>query len=113
MFEGDIGIDIIEIADFQGRPLESQQAIINQALYPEEIEAKLESNLGKIAAKEAIIKTGFSQPGEWKKVKIIHDNSGKPLVFDRNDDSIKGIKISITHSANTVVAIALYDSQNN
>lgn len=104
-----VGIDIVEIERIEKSIIESAE-FLNKLLYPDELLGQnLESICGKIAAKEAIIKTGYIQPGEWKKVRITHFDSGKPQVRDEHNNPLSGLEISITHTGNLAVAVAIYE----
>lgn len=105
----EIGIDIIEIPDLQEK-MHTSQLFLHKLLTPLEIhqaQSNVQSLAGKIAAKEAIIKTGYGRVGEWQKMQILNDISGKPFVADESGNKIKAVKISIAHTKNTAVAIAI------
>ena len=104
-----IGIDVVEIDRTHKIILESAK-FVDKILSPEEIGSwNLQSICGKIAAKEAIIKTGYISAGEWKKVKVIASDSGEPQIFDENHTLISKIHISISHTPTLAIAVAVYE----
>ena len=103
----EIGIDIIEIPDLQEK-MAASALFIQKLLTPIEIQnSNIQTLAGKIAAKEAIIKTGYGRVGEWQKILILNDNSGKPYAALSTGDTIKNLKLSISHTKNTAVAVAI------
>lgn len=108
-----IGVDIIDIDDLKKR-IEKSSGLLEKVLSDQEIEkSKLETLAGKIAAKEAVIKTGYIKPGEWLKIQILNTESGKPEVYDDFGAKITSLKVSISHTKNTAVAIAIYEEDKN
>lgn len=102
-----IGIDIIELS-FLKKRLEHSPTFIEKLLsIDERADSLVEKLAGKIAAKEAIIKTGFMKAGQWHKVKILNLPSGAPSVFDDKGKEIKALQISIAHSTSYTIAVAL------
>lgn len=108
-----IGIDIIELSFIKKR-LEHSPTFIEKLLsIDERADSRLEKYAGKIAAKEAIIKTGFMKAGEWHKVRILNLTTGAPVVYDSKGKQIKQLQISITHSPSYAVAVALYEKETD
>lgn len=104
-----IGIDIIELSFLQKR-LEHSPTFIEKLLtLDERADPRIEKYAGKIAAKEAIIKTGFMKAGQWIKVQIINKPDGAPVVLDSHGKEIKALHISIAHSPAYAIAVALFD----
>lgn len=104
-----IGIDLIEIKSV-GKKIHENSGFLEHMLSNDECSKwQIQTLAGKIAAKEAIIKTGFMKPGEWLKIKILSDDSGKPNVYTSHDELIKNLEISISHSENFAIAIAVYE----
>jgi phosphopantetheine--protein transferase-like protein len=104
-----IGIDVVDIKDLQIK-IHRSSLFLNKLLTEEERKGlKIETIAGKIAAKEAIIKTGFIKPGQWKNIAITADKNGAPLVYDSNNTLITNLKISITHTNKLAVAVAFYE----
>ena len=107
-----IGLDVIDLKDFTQKV--SSYGFLEKILTDKEIEkSSLETLAGKIAAKEAVIKTGYIKPGEWLKIQILNTESGKPEVYDEFGDKITSLKVSISHTDKTAVAIALYEETKN
>lgn len=105
-----IGIDIIDI-DRMRETFSENSEILNKLFVPQEIEPwNLQSTCGKIAAKEAIMKTGYLKPGDWLKVQIISDLSGAPLVYDAEGNLISKVSVSISHTESIAIATALYET---
>ena len=83
-----LGIDIVEIGRIKNITMDSTE-FVNKILYSDEMTPwNLVSICGKMAAKEAIIKTGFISVGEWKKIKITSTSSGQPQVTDDRGNNI-------------------------
>lgn len=118
-----IGIDIIEI-DRIRRAIEKNDKFIDRVFTVNEKKAFEEKNhspqtiAGYFAAKEAVSKalgTGISNM-RWKDIEILKDPSGKPYVRLYNNAenlaysmSIDKILISISHSRENAVALAIAD----
>lgn len=104
-----IGIDIVEIERIS-KTISGSTEFVNKILHPEEIKNwDIQSICGKIAAKEAMIKTGYITSGDWKKVKILSAESGKPQVYDENGRLISGMHLSISHTSSLAIAVAIYE----
>jgi phosphopantetheine--protein transferase-like protein len=105
-----IGIDIVETSTIEEMSQRSSSTILKM-LTLGELETA-ETNIqkaGLIAAKEAIIKTGYVLPGEWLKISVSHLPSGKPVVLDaRTHSQVMNLEISITHTVHYAAAVALY-----
>lgn len=108
-----IGIDIVELQSLKKKVKDSPQ-FIEHILTEEECgNWELITLAGKIAVKEAIIKTGFIKPGEWKKVIISKNKDGSPAVCDANGLKITNLYISISHSENFAIAVAIVTTATN
>ena len=104
-----IGIDIIELS-FLKKRLENSPTFIEKLLsIDERAEDRVEKLAGKIAAKEAIVKTGFMKAGDWHRVKILNLPSGAPIVYDEKNQEITSLQISIAHSSSFAVAVAIFN----
>lgn len=106
-----IGIDLIELESLEKKIKDNPEFIKHVLIDDECGNWELATLAGKIAAKEAIIKTGFIKPGEWKKVVIDKRGNGSPFVCDANGVEIKNLHISISHSENLAVAVAIVSTQ--
>lgn len=103
----EIGIDIVDIADLRQKT-ELSALFLSKLLHQSELKGVgIESIAGKIAAKEAIIKTGYMKVGDWLNLKIINDETGKPYATGKDGTIIKNLKISISHVPNYAAAIAI------
>lgn len=104
-----VGIDLVEIDRFQ-KIIADNPAFLNRVLTNEEKEgADAASWAGKYAAKEALMKCGFMKTGEWLSVQILNNAHGRPLVYDQFGKEATSIQLSISHTKNYVVAVALYE----
>lgn len=110
----EIGIDIVEFAQFKER---LNEKFINRILSKREIERydsitnkqrKLEYIAGRFAAKEAYTKVykNFIKPVNFTDVEILVDEFGAPYIESKymSEDIVK---VSISHSKNYVIAICL------
>lgn len=105
-----IGIDILDIEDLKKR-LDRTPSLIDKLLSQEELKSlNIESVAGKIAAKEAIIKTGYLKVGEWLKVQIVNDAKGAPCVKNNLGTRIDSVNISISHIKQIAIAVAVYET---
>lgn len=103
----EIGIDLIEISNLQ-QILERTPSFLSKVLSEQEVNnANIQTLAGKIAAKEAILKTGYIGVGEWHKILILSDKTGKPHVQDISGKNIDKLKISITHTDKYAAAVAV------
>lgn len=102
-----IGIDAVDIEDLEKKINESGN-FLAQILTEEELKNNsLEHLAGKIAAKEAIVKTGFIRAGEWLDIKILSSESGEPRVYAKEGKRIENLEISISHIKSIAVAVAI------
>lgn len=82
-----------------------------------EMKNKMERLAGRFAAKEAVLKllgTGWRGKIAWTDIEVINDSLGRPEVHISgevkriaDDCNIKDISLSITHTANFVIASAV------
>ena len=107
-----IGIDIVEFSQIK---LKLSDKFINRILSINELkrynsisheQRKLEYISGRFAAKEAYTKVykKFDEPLNFIDVEILNDESGAPYIVSKYRPNDK-ILVSISHSANYVVAI--------
>lgn len=102
-----VGIDLIEIENLK-EIIARTPNFVSKILTDEELkDANIQTIAGKIAAKEAIIKTGYIGVGEWHKILILSDKTGKPYTRDTSGNIINNLKISISHTDKYAVAVAL------
>ena len=114
-----IGTDIIEIDRIEKAI--NREAFLTKMFHNREIEyfkmrnMKPEFIAGRFAAKEAVYKalaTGWQEVLSWQDIEIFNESTGMPVVtmcgklkkFLADD---KSLKISISHSKNYVVSVAI------
>lgn len=103
----EIGIDLIEISKLQ-EIISRTPSFLSKVLTNKELEnISIQTIAGKIATKEAIIKTGYCGAGEWQKIQILSDKDGKPHVYSDQNELIKELKVSISHTDTYAIAMAL------
>ena len=108
-----VGIDIVDISEFQHQ-IESSPIFLDKLLSPDEQAVKnLPSLAGKIAAKEAVIKTGYLKIGEWLSIQIPSDETGAPIVYNALGERLSELQVSISHTKHTAIAVALYEKNKN
>jgi|SRR3989344_2671113 len=106
-----IGIDLVKIAEIEAKSKDNPQ-FVSHLLTPEETKVwQMPTLAGKIAAKEAILKTGYIHPGQWHHIQIFNDDFGQPQAYDQNGVLIETLHISISHTDELCVATALYDNK--
>ncbi len=120
-----IGIDIVEIDRIRNTVEKFGERFLNKIFTQAELDYCLSKKMkyqhlaARFSAKEAISKalaTGWNKEFRWKDVEIFNEKSGLPIV------NLKGglkelvgngneIKISISHSENYVVTVAILYSK--
>ena len=116
-----IGIDIIEIDRIKNSIEKNGDRFLSKIYTPTEIEYclskanKYQHFAARFAAKEAVYKalaTGWQELFSWKEIEIFNESTGMPRVtmFGKlkeflSDD--KSLNISISHSKNYVVCVAI------
>lgn len=102
-----IGIDLVELEEFSKKIKTGGQSFVNKHFLKEEYKGSTAHLAGIYAAKEAVFKTGLLKKLDFLSLQIINDQEGKPKVYDLNGLEIAEVSISISHTKNLVVAIAL------
>ncbi len=116
-----IGTDIIEIDRIKDSIEKNGDRFLSKIYTPTEIEYcqskanKYQHFAARFAAKEAVYKalaTGWQEVLSWQDIEIFNESTGMPVVTMRgklkeflSDD--KSLKISISHSKNYVVCVAI------
>ena len=108
-----VGTDIIEVERFReillGGDVGKASRFLEQNFHPEELMNKKPEHLaGIFAAKEAIFKATAVENFEPLKIAIIADENGRPRGCDQLLEPIAGLDISISHSKNYAVAVAIF-----
>lgn len=114
-----VGIDIIEISRIEEAVARWRERFLQRIYTERELELsrnKAEALAVRFAAKEAVMKalgTGAIGVG-WREIETLSDERGAPLVFlqgraqARADElGLKGIAISLSHSREYAVAVAV------
>lgn len=114
-----VGIDLVEInkirktfANFGNRFLKRVFEEEELDFYRNKGKKRFEEGIAALFASKEAVKKIFLQ-GEkkigWREVRILHTNSGKPVVrcMPPFDQVFEQISISISHSSSTVVAVAV------
>lgn len=104
-----IGIDILEMRRFDNALAKDGHIFVQNHYHPDECAGKSSVSLaGIFAAKEAIIKTGYIQRADFLAIQLLSDETGRPHVYDATGTIITGLDISISHTSETVVAVAIW-----
>ncbi len=101
-----VGTDLIELGRFK-RKLTSSPSILGKLFSPHEQQNTDPAHLaGIFAVKEAAIKALDLAPGNWLKIEISYQESGKPVLKFSNNigDKLESSALSISHDGNYVVA---------
>lgn len=102
-----IGIDLVDIEELE-KMIEDNPKIIEKMLSPLETKMwRMETLAGKIAAKEAIQKTGYNKAGGWLNIQILNNDEGEPYVIDKTGRKIDNLQVSISHKKDLAIAVAL------
>lgn len=116
-----IGVDIIEIERIRKSIERFGDHFLNKIYTQNELDYclakhnKYQHLAARFAAKEAIYKaiaSGWEKEATWKNIEITNEQNGLPIVkfLGKLNDFIsdgKEIKISLSHSENYVVAVAI------
>jgi len=124
MIEG-IGVDVVEIPRMQRTLDQWGSAFLERVFTAQEISYAHSKKYptshiaARFAVKEAVGKalaTGWSGGFRWKDVEVENDVTGKPSVvlYGHVRELLKGsrIVVSISHSENVVVALAIIEKGN-
>lgn len=105
-----VGIDIVELPRLKKMMAQTPGIIGKWLTLDERGDDRPATIAGRIAAKEAIVKTGYVKPGDWYRVVITKLKNGAPAVIDgKSGQQIKNLHISISHSEHFAVAVAIYE----
>ena len=109
-----IGVDIEEVGRFRKLPYKDNQSFYKQIFTPNEIRYCLSKAdfyqhvAARFAAKEAVIKAlGDSSVYRAKGIEIINDKKGKPLVNRQTSNVKRQFLISLSHTKEYAIAVAL------
>ncbi len=102
-----IGIDIVDIEELKGKVADNPNMLDKVLFFDEMKEWKMETLAGKIAAKEAIQKTGYIKAGGWLNIQILNNDDGEPYVVDKTGKKIDNLQVSISHKKGLAVAVAI------
>jgi holo-[acyl-carrier protein] synthase len=117
-----IGIDIIELERIE-HMIQQQPRFIQRILSPREQEKwqalsgkrQVEFMAGRFAVKEALAKalgTGIGKGFGWQDVSILSDELGAPQINWNNRNPTFKTHLSISHSANYVVAQVILEESH-
>ncbi len=120
------GIDVVELTRIRELIQKWDDRFIKKVFTEHEIayaSSKVDSTqhyAGRFAVKEAVAKalsTGWSSGFRWKDVEVTNDSSGKPSVqlYGNVKELLKNSKVfvSISHSENVIVAMAIIETIEN
>jgi len=114
-----VGVDIIEISRIEGVVARWGERFLQRIYTEKELELcrnKAEALAVRFAAKEAVMKTlGTGAKGVgWREIETLADDRGAPLLYlygrarSRAEElGLKGIGISLSHSREYAVAVAV------
>lgn len=120
-----IGIDIVEIGRMRdacrSEAFMRKVYTYNEIMYIKGMNMNSNTAAGIFAAKEAISKalgTGISEGVQWHDIEISHDILGKPLATLKGIsktilDEKGSLEISISHTGDVAVAVALIISKSS
>lgn len=104
---------MIELKRFEDAFNQGGHAFAQNHFHPDELEGKkIESIAGIFAVKEAIYKTGYIHRLDFLSVKILHNAEGRPFVYDGQGNLIKELDVSLSHTKNAVIAVAIWFTKN-
>jgi phosphopantetheine--protein transferase-like protein len=98
-----LGIDLVHIPEFQKQVASGGDTFLKKAFGVLELHNRQPEHLaGLWAAKEAVVKAGGLNPGEWQDIHISHSANGAPRARVGTDE----YEISIAHHGEYAVAVA-------
>ena len=102
------GIDLVDLGEFFQAVQSGGERFLRKIFLPSELkERKIEHLAGVFAAKESVIKALGITAGEWLKLEIKKEPSGRPFLI--LDESLKknlvSFDLSISHTKDYVVAV--------
>lgn len=104
----DVGIDIEELETFSKSYKRTGILFLEKIFTKQELLDKdLRHLCGHFSAKEALVKIGIIEPGKWTAVEIVNNKDGKPYVKWANGKKINDVILSVSHSDNFCVAVAI------
>ena len=111
MMEIKTGCDIVSIKRFEQSARRGDGNFLGMVFSTHELAnaPKIESRAGIFAAKESVIKALGLHAGDWKKIEIAKNQSGRPsLTLHGVNQSIASNDISISHDGEYAIAVALF-----
>jgi len=111
MMEIKIGCDIVSLAKFKRSAQRSKPRFLGKIFSSSELAgtASVESLAGMFAAKEAVIKALELKAGDWHKIEIVKNKSGRPEIMLRGiNREIASHDISISHDREYAIAFAVF-----
>ena len=105
------GCDVVHIDRFQKSAENGGEHFLNNIFSTHELAAatNTKSLAGIFAAKEAVLKALELKPGEWKKIEIVKNDSGRPkAMLSDLKDKISSHDISVSHDGDYAFATAVF-----
>jgi phosphopantetheinyl transferase (holo-ACP synthase) len=105
------GVDIQNIQEFQAQVNKVGDAFVQEIFFPEEIAGlPLVSIVGRFCVKEALVKVGLIEAGEWKRVKLVTKTPGLKPNLESADSNLvipAGLDFSISHSGDFAIGMVV------
>lgn len=99
------GVDLVFVPEFRTRVQRGGEGFLKKIFLESELQNTEVTHLaGVFAAKEAVVKALGLSPGEWHKIEIFYQKSGRPRVGVLGKE-IKNSDLSISHAGDYAVAI--------
>lgn len=99
------GVDLVFIPEFKERARRGGESFLKKIFLEGELKkTDISHPAGVFAAKEAVMKALGLSPGEWLKIKISYQKSGKPRVRVSGKE-IKNSDLSISHAGDYALAV--------
>lgn len=108
-----LGIDIEEVRRFKFLPYRNNKSFYRKIFTPGEINYCLSKSepaqhfAGRFAAKEAVIKAKGGKLPEVKRIEVINDRRGRPLIKLQTPNRKSKILISMSHTKDYAIALAI------
>lgn len=101
-----VGCDIVNLNRFRKTVTAGGQNFLERVFTPQELKNKDPVHLaGIFAAKEAVVKALKLNPDDWKKMEIVYQKNGKPILKLMNEKNFKTADLSISHDGDYAIAV--------
>lgn len=104
-----IGCDLVNVTRFAASAQTGGSSFLEKIFTPSELAdaPTMDRLAGWFAAKEAVAKAIGRIPTSWQAITIVHEQSGRPIVYVSPDYARVRADVSISHDGDYALACAL------